>query len=281
MATEREQLTQAERMKLMQEQQQRIKGVMGGIKQRIVVFSGKGGVGKTTVAVNLAYALAKRGDSVGLLDADITGPNVPQMIGLREMPRATDDNKMVPSEKEGIKVISLATLIPPDSPVIWRGPLRSKALDQFLGDVIWGELDYLVADLPPGTGDEVLTMAQRMEPDVAIIVTTPQEMSLIDSRRAINMAKKMGIARIGVVENMSGLRCPKCGHEIDLFGSGGGERAARELNVHFLGKVPISLRARAGADEGRPIILEDEEADISQALLGVADGVAKLAKGEG
>jgi ATP-binding protein involved in chromosome partitioning len=210
------------------------------------------------------------------LDADITGPNVPKMIGLREMPRATDDNKMVPPEREGIKVISLATLIPPDSPVIWRGPLRSKALDQFLGDVIWGELEYLLADLPPGTGDEVLTMAQRMEPSVAIIVTTPQEMSLIDSRRAINMAKKMGITRIGVVENMSGLRCPKCGHEIDLFGSGGGERAARELNVHFLGKVPINLKARAGADEGRPIILEDEQADISQALLRVADELIKL-----
>ena len=272
------QMAQTERLKLIQEQQKRIKEVLAGIKHRVVVFSGKGGVGKTTVAVNLAYALAKRGKRVGLLDADITGPNVPKMIGLHEVPHATDDNRMVPPEKDGIKVISLATLIPPDSPVIWRGPLRSKALDQFLGDVVWGELDYLVADLPPGTGDEVLTMAQRMEPQLAVIVTTPQEVALIDSRRAINMAKKMGIPKIGVVENMSGLRCPHCGREIDLFGSGGGERAARELNVHFLGKIPLDLKAREGADEGRPIVLEDEEAEISQALLQVADKVITLAE---
>ncbi|MFQ6117428.1 MAG: Mrp/NBP35 family ATP-binding protein [Candidatus Bipolaricaulia bacterium] len=271
--------TGAERMKLIEEQQQRIKENLAKIKQRIVVFSGKGGVGKTTVAVNLAYALAKRGNSVGLLDADITGPNVPQMIGLHELPQGTEDDRMVPPEKGGIKVISLATLIPPDSPVIWRGPLRSQALDQFLGDVIWGELDYLVADLPPGTGDEVLTMAQRMEPQLAVVVTTPQELSLIDSRRAINMAKKMGIAEIGVVENMSGLHCPECGHEIDLFGSGGGERAAEELGVHFLGRVPIDERAREGADEGRPIILEDEEALVSLSLLRVADEVVKLTAG--
>ncbi len=272
------QMAQTERLKLIQEQQKRIKEVLAGIKHRVVVFSGKGGVGKTTVAVNLAYALAKRGKRVGLLDADITGPNVPKMIGLHEVPHATDDNRMVPPEKDGIKVISLATLIPPDSPVIWRGPLRSKALDQFLGDVVWGELDYLVADLPPGTGDEVLTMAQRMEPQLAVIVTTPQEMALIDSRRAINMAKKMGIPKIGVVENMSGLRCPHCGKEIDLFGTGGGERAARELNVHFLGKIPLDLKTREGADEGRPILLEDEEAEISQALLQVADKVITLAE---
>lgn len=277
MAAQR-QLTQEERMKLMQEQERRIKEAVGQIEQRIVVFSGKGGVGKTTVAVNLTYALAKHGNKVGLLDADITGPNVPQMIGLREIPGATEDGRIVPSEKDGVKVISLATLIPPGSPVIWRGPMRSKALDQFLGDVLWGELDFLVADLPPGTGDEVMTIAQRMEPQVALVVTTPQEMSLIDSRRAINMAKKMGIARIGVVENMSGFRCPECGHQIDLFGSGGGERAARQLNVHFLGKLPINLEARAGADEGKPVVLADEQADISQALLEVAAAVVKLAE---
>ncbi len=185
---------------------------------------------------------------------------------------------MVPSEKDGVRVISLATLIPPGSPVIWRGPMRSKALDQFLGDVLWGELDFLVADLPPGTGDEVMTMAQRMEPQIALVVTTPQEMSLIDSRRAINMARKMGIAKVGVVENMSGLRCPKCGHEIDPFGTGGGEGAARELNVHFLGRIPINLEARAAADLGKPAILQDEGADISRALIQVAQAVVKLAE---
>jgi len=269
---------QEERLRLVEEQERRIKDNLAKIKRKIVVFSGKGGVGKTTIAVNLAYALARSGNQVGLLDADITGPNVPQMVGLHELPLATEGDRIVPPEKDGIKVVSLATLIPPDSPVIWRGPLRSKALDQFLGDVIWGELDYLVADLPPGTGDEVLTMAQRMEPQVAVVVTTPQELSLIDGRRAINMAKKMGIAKIGVVENMSGLRCPECGHEINLFGSGGGERAARELGVHFLGKVPIDLRAREGADEGRPILLEDEGAEISLSLLQVAEAVVELAE---
>ena len=269
---------QEERLRLVEEQERRIKDNLAKIKRKIVVFSGKGGVGKTTIAVNLAYALARSGNQVGLLDADITGPNVPQMVGLHELPLATEGDRIVPPEKDGIKVVSLATLIPPDSPVIWRGPLRSKALDQFLGDVIWGELDYLVADLPPGTGDEVLTMAQRMEPQVAVVVTTPQELSLIDGRRAINMAKKMGIAKIGVVENMSGLRCPHCGHLIELFGSGGGERAARELGVHFLGKVPIDLRAREGADEGRPILLEDEGAEISLSLLQVAEAVVELAE---
>jgi ATP-binding protein involved in chromosome partitioning len=268
--------TQGERAKLLEEQQRRIKENLAKIKHRVVVFSGKGGVGKTTVAVNLAYALAKRGKQVGLLDADITGPNVPQMVGLHQPPEVSEDERLLPSEREGIKVISLATLIPPDSPVIWRGPMRSRALEQFLGDVAWGELDFLVADLPPGTGDEVMTIAQRMEPEMAVIVTTPQEMALIDSRRAINMAKRMGIPKIGVVENMSGLKCPKCGHEIEPFGSGGGEQAALDLGVHFLGKVPFDLRARQGADLGRPIILEDEGADISIALKEIADRIEEL-----
>jgi Mrp family chromosome partitioning ATPase len=240
------------------------------VKHRIVVFSGKGGVGKTTIAVNLAYALAKRGYAVGLLDADVTGPDVPKMIGLHEQPNTDGGSRLIPPEKNGVRIISMASVIPESSPVIWRGPLRSRALEQFLGDVAWGELDFLIADLPPGTGDEVLTMAQRMEPRMAVVVTTPQEMSLIDSRRAINMAKMTGISKIGIVENMSGLRCPECGHTMELFGSGGGRKVADELDVALLGSVPISPRARAGADEGRPIILEDEEAEISKALIEVA-----------
>jgi ATP-binding protein involved in chromosome partitioning len=167
-------------------------------------------------------------------------------------------------------------MIPKTTPIIWRGPLRSRALEQFLADVVWGKLDYLIADLPPGTGDEVLTMAQRMEPSMAVVVTTPQEMSLIDSRRAINMAKQTGIGTIGVVENMSGLSCPDCGRSIPLFGSGGGERVARELDVHVLGKIPIDISARESADEGRPIILEDENADASKALAQVAAAMAKI-----
>lgn len=262
-------------MKLIQEQEQRIKENLAKIKHRIVVFSGKGGVGKTTVSVNLAYALAKKGTAVGLLDADITGPNVPQMLGLKETPFMTED-RILPQQKEGVKVISLATIIPPNAPVIWRGPMRSKALDQFLGDVEWGELDFLVADLPPGTGDEVMTMTQKMEPDLVIVVTTPQEMSLIDCRRAVNMAKKMGLFKIGIVENMSGLKCPKCGHEIDIFGSGGGEQAAMQLGALFLGKIPFNLKTREGADIGKPIVLEDEGADISLALMKVAAEVMEF-----
>jgi ATP-binding protein involved in chromosome partitioning len=245
------------------------------VKHRIVVFSGKGGVGKTTVAVNLAFALAKRGLRVGLLDADVTGPDVPKMTGLREKPVAEEGNRMAPPEIHGVKVMSIASIIAPETPIIWRGPLRSRALSQFLEDVSWGELDFLIADLPPGTGDEVLTMAQSMKPEAAVVVTTPQEMSLIDSRRAINMAKRTGIDRIGVVENMSELACPRCGFSIELFGSGGGRRVAEELDVALLGSVPIDLRARAGADQGRPIVLEDEKSEMSLALGEIADAMVR------
>ena len=257
----------------------RAKENLRGVRHRIVVFSGKGGVGKTTVAVNLAYALAKRGASVGLLDADVTGPDVPKMTGLTAKPLPIDGNRVLPPAQYGVKIMSFASLLPQASPVIWRGPLRSRALEQFLGDVVWGKLDYLIADLPPGTGDEVLTMAQRMEPRMAVVVTTPQEMSLIDSRRAINMAKQTGIGRIGVVENMSGLCCPDCGRSIPLFGTGGGERVARELDVHVLGKIPINISARESADEGHPIILEDENADVSQALARIAAKMAEILEG--
>jgi ATP-binding protein involved in chromosome partitioning len=261
----------AEKTQAMDDDPLHIKENLKRVKHRIVVFSGKGGVGKTTVAVNLAFALSKRGFRVGLLDADVTGPDVPKMIGLQDKPRPAGENRVLPPTRHCVKVISFASMIEQATPVIWRGPLRSRALQQFLGDVVWGKLDYLIADLPPGTGDEVLTMAQSMEPQMAVVVTTPQEMSLVDSRRAINMAKTMEIPRIGVVENMSGLKCPECGHSLALFGSGGGERVARELQVELLGQVPISLKARADADEGKPIVLEDEEADVSRALVRVAE----------
>jgi len=269
------QMTQEERQKLMQEQQQRIKDVMLQIKNRIVVFSGKGGVGKTTVAVNLAYALAKKSGQVGLLDADITGPNVPKMVGASGAPQAKA-GKIVPHDCAGIKVVSIASMIPAGTPVIWRGPLRSKALDQLLGDVDWGKLDFLIADLPPGTGDEVLTITQRTGPQMAIVVTTPQEVSLIDAHRATNMAKKMEVKNIGIVENMSGFVCPNCGKEIDLFGSGGGERLANELGAAFLGKIPIDIEARRGGDEGRPIVLSDDKAPISQAFFKLAATVDEI-----
>ncbi len=249
-----------------------IKQAMDRIKHRIVVFSGKGGVGKTTVAVNLAYALANKGKRVGLLDADITGPNVPQMVGITEMAQA-EGGMIVPHERKGIKIVSLASIVPPGAPIIWRGPLRSKAIEQFLGEAEWGELDVLIGDLPPGTGDEVLTIAQRTSPQMAIIVTTPQEVALIDARRAVNMAKKMEIKRIGIVENMSGLICPHCGNRIDLFGTGGGKRDAALFGVRFLGEVPIDPQVRRGADMGQPIVLADSNAEVSKAFLTIANRI--------
>jgi Mrp family chromosome partitioning ATPase len=269
--------TQEDARRKVEEQERRIKENLDRVENRIVVFSGKGGVGKTTMAVNLACSLVNHG-RVGLLDADVTGPDVPTMMGLHGQLHMQGD-RILPLEKHGVKVVSLAAVIPPDSPVLWRGPMRSKALYQFLGDVSWGELDYLVADLPPGTGDEVMTIAQQMAPQLAVIVTTPQEMSLVDCRRAISMAKSTGIPHIGVVENMSGLHCPVCGCLIEVLGSGGGKRLAKESGVEFLGRVPLSLTAREAADQGRPIVVTDGGAAISQALRNVTDGVMRLCAG--
>lgn len=264
-----------EQKKKIEGQNKKISDNLRGVKRKVVVFSGKGGVGKTTVSVNLAYSLHLKGYKVGLLDADITGPNVVKMIGLAGVP-ASNGNKIIPQEKDGLKIVSFASFIPLDQAVIWRGPLRSKAIEQFLGDVEWGELDFLIADLPPGTGDEVLTIAQRMLPEMAIIVTTSQEISLIDSRRAINMAKTMEIHNVGIIENMSGFKCPKCGYEIDLFGSGGGEAQARQNGVTFLGRIPINIDARKGADIGKPIVLQDKDADISISISKIAEKIKSV-----
>ncbi len=249
------------------------------IKHRIVVFSGKGGVGKTTVSVNLAYGLHINGNKTGILDADVTGPNVPKMIGANDEFNVKD-NRIIPQEINGVKVISMANMLPPGQAVIWRGPMRSKLLNQFLGDVEWGNLDYLIADLPPGTGDEILTMTQKMEPEMAIVVTTPQEVSLIDSARAISMAKKMNIPHITLIENMSGLICPECGHRIDLFGSGGGIKQAEEMDVDFLGVIPINIEARQLADKGKPVILENAKSDISIAIMGISKKIDNLVRKE-
>jgi ATP-binding protein involved in chromosome partitioning len=268
-----------DRAKQIEEQDKRIDETLKKIKHRIVIFRGKGGVGKTTVAVNLAYTFVKEKLRVGLLDADITGPNVPQMAGTEAKPGVDEhSNLIVPQIKDGLQIISIAPMIPDDQPVIWRGPMRSGAISQFLADVVWGELDYLLADLPPGTGDEVLTVAQKMHPQLAIVVTTPQEVSLIDCRRAVNMAKKLNIPKIGVVENMSGLVCPHCEKEIDIFGTGGGQQMSGQMNTEFLGRIPMELETRRAGDSGTPVVLNHPDSKTAVAFTEIAMKVKGLLK---
>lgn len=255
-------MNQQDKQKSYEDEQKRISETVSKIKHRIAVFSGKGGVGKTTVSVNLAYAFQLEGYSTGILDADITGPNVAKMLNI-DSEIIFLNEKIVPFEKYGAKIISMASMLPHGQPLIWRGPMRSKVINQFLADVDWGELDYLIADLPPGTGDEILTIAQEMKPDYAVIVTTPQEVSVIDAERAINMAKKLEIPFIGVVENMAGFVCPHCGAVAEIFGVGGGEKLTAEYDVEFLGSIPIDIDARILSDKGKPIVLEKQNCEVS------------------
>jgi Mrp family chromosome partitioning ATPase len=227
------------------------------VKHVILVLSGKGGVGKSTVAVNLAYALSAQGKQTGLVDLDIHGPNVPIMLGLEDHQLMNDGTSLIPVRMTGtLQVISMAFLLQKRSdPVVWRGAIKGKVITQFLSDVKWGSLDYLIVDLPPGTGDEALTIIQ-VAPNVAgaVIVTTPQDVATLDSTKAITFVEKMNIRVLGVIENMSGFSCPHCSGEIDLFGSGGGERIAHEHGVPFLGKIPVDIRMRKAGDEGHPFI---------------------------
>jgi ATP-binding protein involved in chromosome partitioning len=224
-----------------------------GVRNTIAVASGKGGVGKTTVAVNLAVSLARDGAKVGLLDADITGPNVPLMMGTESAHVTGTGGRVNPVVSHGVKMMSIQYFLTGDAPVIWRGPLIHSAIAQFLRDVEWGELDYLVIDLPPGTGDAALSLSQLIPLSGAVIVTTPQEVSLIDARKAIAMFDKVNVRTLGVVENMSGFICPDCGHEHDIFGSGGGSKIARELELEVLGRIPLEPAVRTGSDAGVPI----------------------------
>ena len=228
------------------------------VKHVILVLSGKGGVGKSTVAVNLAYALSNHGRQVGLLDLDIHGPNIPKMLGLEEHQLSSEGNKIIPVRVTGsLQVISMAFLLPEKhSPVVWRGAMKTTAIRQFLEDTKWGSLDYLVVDLPPGTGDEALTIAQ-IAPNLkgAVIVTTPQDVATLDSTKAITFVKMLEMDVLGVIENMSGMKCPHCGEVIDLFGKGGGERIAQEHNVPFLGSIPLDPEMRKAGDEGKPFII--------------------------
>jgi ATP-binding protein involved in chromosome partitioning len=228
------------------------------VKHVIMVLSGKGGVGKSTVSVNLAYALSAHGKKVGLLDLDMHGPNIPKMLGLEEHKLQVMGDRIEPVHVTGnLSVMSMAFLLPDTStPIIWRGPMKMAAIQQFLAEVNWGTLDYLVVDLPPGTGDEALTIAQ-LAPNVrgAVIVTTPQDVATLDARKSAKFIEKLGLPVIGVIENMSGMLCPHCGGEIDLFGKGGGKKIAEELNVPFLGSIPLDIEMRKAGDEGRPFII--------------------------
>ncbi len=257
-----------------EEEEKRINTTISKIKHRIAVFSGKGGVGKTTVSVNLAFTIQLEGYTTGILDADITGPNVPKMLNVNEDLIYLNE-KIIPFERYGVKMISMASMLPHGQPLIWRGPMRSKIINQFLADVDWGELDYLIADLPPGTGDEILTIAQNMKPDYAVIVTTPQEVSVIDAERAINMAKKLEIPFIGVIENMSTFVCPKCNAVINIFGEGGGKKLADDYDVQFLGSIPIDIDARILSDKGKSIITEKPDCEITNTFKSIAGLIEK------
>jgi ATP-binding protein involved in chromosome partitioning len=244
-----------------------------GVKNVIAIGAGKGGVGKTTVAVNLAIALAKCGGRVGLIDADIYGPNVPIMLGMKTQ-LTTDGQKIVPAEKFGLQVISMGFLTSDDAPIIWRGPMLHGALQQFFREVRWHDLDYMVVDLPPGTGDVALSLSQTIPVAGSVVVTTPQQVSLADSRRAIAMYKKLNIPPLGLVENMSYFACPNCQHESDIFGHGGGEQMAVELGIPFLGRIPIYQPIREGSDSGVPLMIHEPESPASRAFMAAAERMA-------
>jgi ATP-binding protein involved in chromosome partitioning len=244
-----------------------------GVKNVIAVGAGKGGVGKTTVAVNLALALAKSGGRVGIIDADIYGPNVPIMLGLKTQ-LTTDGQKIVPAEKYGLQVISMGFLTGDDAPIIWRGPMLHGALQQFFREVAWTNLDYLVVDLPPGTGDVVLTLSQTVPVAGAIVVTTPQQVSLADTRRAVAMYKKLNIPTLGIIENMAYFACPECHHDADIFGHGGGEQMAAELGIPFIGRLPIYQPIREGSDNGVPLMISEPESPAGRAFMAAAERAA-------
>lgn len=239
------------------------------IRNKIMVMSGKGGVGKSTVSVNLAASLALHGYQVGILDADIHGPDIPRMCGVENRPLVSHGEGLEPIKVfKGLRAMSMGLLSrDPDKAIVWRGPLKHRAIKQFLGDVNWGDLDYLVIDLPPGTGDEPLSVAHLIKNvDGAIIVTTPQDVALLDSRKAVNFSRLIGVPILGIVENMSGMVCPHCGEKIDLFKVGGGERAARELGVPFLGRIPIDPRMVISCDAGTPFVIDPEPSEVREAF---------------
>jgi ATP-binding protein involved in chromosome partitioning len=247
---------------------------LDGVKYRIAVASGKGGVGKSTVSTNLALSLRALGYTVGLLDADIYGPSQQMMLGLTGRPQIDEvDEKIIPMERHGIKAMSLGLITSPDEPVIWRGPMVMKAIDQFLTDVKWGTLDFLVIDLPPGTGDAQLTLTQKAGLTGAVVVTTPQDVALIDARKGLAMFRKVNVPVLGIIENMSYFICRHCGEREEIFGHGGGQKTATMLGVPFLGEVPLDPRVVVGGDTGQPIVISDPDAPAAKAFRELAKSV--------
>ena len=247
--------------------------VLPGVKNTIAVASGKGGVGKSTVAVNLAVALAKEGAQVGLVDADIYGPSIPLMMGISGRPQVKNQ-RLQPMENWGVKVMSIGFLVDPMQAVIWRGPMASGAVKQFMSDVDWGDLDYLVFDLPPGTGDIQLTLVQTIPLTGAVIVTTPQDISLADARKGFKMFEKVNVPILGIVENMSYFVCTHCGERENIFDNGGGRKAAEELGVPFLGEIPIYTNIRISGDKGKPIVVDEKNSAQGQSILQIARNMA-------
>jgi len=251
-----------------------IKSSLGKIRHKILVMSGKGGVGKSTVAVNLALALAQTGARVGLLDTDLYGPSIPLMMGIHEPLQATPEERLIPLEKYGIKLISVGFMLDEETPLIWRGPLLMQLTKQFLTGVEWGEIDYLVIDLPPGTGDVQLTMVQTIPLTGAVVVTTPQDVALIDARRAIKMFAEVKVPVLGIVENMSYFVCPHCSERSEIFSKGGGEKTSERYDVPLLGKIPIEMEIREGGDTGKPIVVSAPGTPHTEAFERIAEAVA-------
>jgi ATP-binding protein involved in chromosome partitioning len=249
------------------------KAPITGVKNLVAVASGKGGVGKTTVAVNLAIALKNMGHAVGLLDADVYGPNVPVMLGTNEQPRAVDERTIIPVEAYGLKMISMGLLNPGDKPLVWRGPMLHSVIQQFLRSTQWGELDYLIVDLPPGTGDVQLTLIQSVSVSGAVVVTTPSIVALADVRKAIEMFRQVNVEILGVVENMSYFNCPHCNGRIDVFGHGEGQHMAKSFGVPFLGEIEIDPQIRIGGDTGKPVASLGEDAPGSKSIYAMARNV--------
>ena len=271
-------MTSHNREEKIKEEEKKVEKTLAKIKNRLLVFSGKGGVGKSTVSANLSLALARKGLKVGLLDVDIHGPNIAKMLGAEDKRLDISPEGIKPVRAaENVKLVSMSFLLhDPNLPVIWRGPMKMKAIQQFLGDVDWGELDWLIIDSPPGTGDEPLSVAQLIPATGAIVVTTPQEVSLMDSRKAVVFAHKLNLRIVGIIENMSGMVCPHCRKKINLFKEGGGEKVSLEFGIPFLGRIPLEPEIVTSGDEGKPFVIHQPASAASKAFADIVEAIITI-----